>query len=189
MVAWRRQNGRSRGGRRWSALRRNLSVAIGAGLLAAPAPGAACRYHCPLIVGQKPTERWHQPVVSKNRGGAGGNIAAMQAAKAEPNGTTHPGSHTSAFAGNPSPPSSSGRLPDEFPRRDHRGNHAEPDRRRAQPAVRDPGRCDQGRQKPADDLRHRGHRHHAAFVGGEDLHPRRQGADRAHAVHRRRPRR
>src|SRR5882757_9601554 len=56
-------------------------------LLVAFAPGGPADIIA-RIVGQKLTERWHQPVVIENRGGAGGNIAAMQAAKVEPNGTT-----------------------------------------------------------------------------------------------------
>ena len=53
------------------------------------------------IVGQKLSERWQQPVIIENRGGAGGNIAASLAAKAEPNGYTILVT-TSAFAVNPS---------------------------------------------------------------------------------------
>ncbi|WP_315833232.1 Bug family tripartite tricarboxylate transporter substrate binding protein [Bradyrhizobium prioriisuperbiae] len=65
------------------------------------------------IVGQKLSEHWRQPVVIENRGGAGGNIAAVQAAKAEPNGSTILVT-TSAFAVNPSLSSKAGYSPDEF---------------------------------------------------------------------------
>lgn len=65
------------------------------------------------IVGQKLSEHWRQPVVIENRGGAGGNIAAMQAAKADPNGSTILVT-TSAFAVNPSLSSKAGYSPDEF---------------------------------------------------------------------------
>lgn len=81
-------------------------------LLVAFAPGGPADIIA-RIVGQKLTERWHQPVVIENRGGAGGNIAAMQAAKAEPNGTTILVT-TSAFAVNPSLSSKAGYAPDEF---------------------------------------------------------------------------
>jgi tripartite-type tricarboxylate transporter receptor subunit TctC len=40
------------------------------------------------IVGQRLGEKWGQQPVIENRGGAGGNIAAAAAAKAEPNGYT-----------------------------------------------------------------------------------------------------
>ena len=52
------------------------------------------------ILGQRLTEKWGQSVVIENRGGAGGNIAARQVAKAEPNGYTVLVT-TSAFAVNP----------------------------------------------------------------------------------------
>ncbi len=81
-------------------------------LLVAFAPGGPADIIA-RIVGQKLTERWHQPVVIENRGGAGGNIAAVQAAKAEPNGTTILVT-TSAFAVNPSLSSKAGYAPDEF---------------------------------------------------------------------------
>jgi tripartite-type tricarboxylate transporter receptor subunit TctC len=53
------------------------------------------------IVGLKLQQLWGQSVVIENRGGAGGNIAAGQVAKAEPNGLTVLVT-TSAFAVNPS---------------------------------------------------------------------------------------
>ena len=40
------------------------------------------------IVGQKLSEMWGQTVVIENRGGAGGNIGAAEAAKAAPDGYT-----------------------------------------------------------------------------------------------------
>ncbi|MDQ2080107.1 tripartite tricarboxylate transporter substrate-binding protein [Xanthobacteraceae bacterium Astr-EGSB] len=53
------------------------------------------------IVGLKLQQLWGRSVVIENRGGAGGNIAAAQVAKAEPNGLTVLVT-TSAFAANPS---------------------------------------------------------------------------------------
>src|SRR5262245_25699720 len=53
------------------------------------------------IIGQRLAEKWGQGVVVENRGGAGGNIAARQIAKAEANGYTVLVT-TSAFAVNPS---------------------------------------------------------------------------------------
>src|SRR5262245_37302040 len=53
------------------------------------------------ILGQRLTEKWGQGVVIENRGGAGGNIATRQVAKAEPNGYTVLVT-TSAYAVNPS---------------------------------------------------------------------------------------
>jgi tripartite-type tricarboxylate transporter receptor subunit TctC len=53
------------------------------------------------IVGQKLQQLWGQAVVIENRGGAGGNIATAQVAKAPPNGLTVLVT-TSAFAANPS---------------------------------------------------------------------------------------
>ena len=40
------------------------------------------------IISQKLSEAWGQPLVIENRGGAGGNIAGMEAAKAAPDGYT-----------------------------------------------------------------------------------------------------
>jgi tripartite-type tricarboxylate transporter receptor subunit TctC len=51
------------------------------------------------IVGAKLQQLWGQSVVVENRGGAGGNLAAAQVAKAEPNGLTVLVT-TSAFAAN-----------------------------------------------------------------------------------------
>jgi tripartite-type tricarboxylate transporter receptor subunit TctC len=51
------------------------------------------------VIGQKLNERWKEPVVVENRGGAGGNIAAAAVAKADPNGYTILVS-TSAYAVN-----------------------------------------------------------------------------------------
>ncbi len=53
------------------------------------------------IVGTKLQQLWGQTVVIENRGGAGGNIATAQVAKAPPNGLTVLVT-TSAFAANPS---------------------------------------------------------------------------------------
>lgn len=53
------------------------------------------------IVGLKLQQLWGQSVVIENRGGAGGNIAAVQVAKGQPDGYTVLVS-TSAFAVNPS---------------------------------------------------------------------------------------
>jgi tripartite-type tricarboxylate transporter receptor subunit TctC len=53
------------------------------------------------IVGLKLQQLWGQSVVIENRGGAGGNIAASQVAKADANGLTVLVT-TSAFAANPS---------------------------------------------------------------------------------------
>src|SRR5262245_53867138 len=53
------------------------------------------------ILGQRLSEKWGQGVVIENRGGAGGNIAARQIAKAEANGYTVLVT-TSAYAVNPS---------------------------------------------------------------------------------------
>ncbi len=67
-------------------------------LLVAFAPGGPAD-SIARIVGQKLGERWKQSVVVENRGGAGGNIAAAQAAKADPDGYTILVT-TSAFAVN-----------------------------------------------------------------------------------------
>jgi tripartite-type tricarboxylate transporter receptor subunit TctC len=40
------------------------------------------------VVGQKLSERWHQPVVIENKPGASGNVAAVAVAQAEPDGYT-----------------------------------------------------------------------------------------------------
>jgi tripartite-type tricarboxylate transporter receptor subunit TctC len=63
------------------------------------------------IVGQRLTEKWGQGVVIENRGGAGGNIAARQVAKADPNGYTILVT-TSAYAVNPSLSANAGYSPD-----------------------------------------------------------------------------
>ena len=67
-------------------------------LLVAFAPGGPADIIA-RIVGQKLGERWKQSVVVENRGGAGGNIAAAAAAKADPDGYTILVT-TSAFAVN-----------------------------------------------------------------------------------------
>lgn len=53
------------------------------------------------IIGQRLSEKWGRAVIIDNRGGASGNIAAQQVAKAEPTGYTVLVT-TSAFAVNPS---------------------------------------------------------------------------------------
>jgi tripartite-type tricarboxylate transporter receptor subunit TctC len=63
------------------------------------------------ILGQRLTEKWGQAVVIENRGGAGGNIATRQVAKAEPNGYTVLVT-TSAYAVNPSLTANAGYAPD-----------------------------------------------------------------------------
>src|SRR5262245_11116724 len=63
------------------------------------------------ILGQRLQERWGQGVVIENRGGAGGNIAARQVAKAEPNGHTILVT-TSAYAVNVTLSANPGYVPD-----------------------------------------------------------------------------
>ena len=63
------------------------------------------------ILGQRLSEKWGQGVVIENRGGAGGNIAARQIAKAEPNGYAILVT-TSAFAVNPSLTANAGYTPE-----------------------------------------------------------------------------
>ena len=63
------------------------------------------------IFGQRLTEKWGQGVVVENRGGAGGNIAARQVAKAEPNGYTVLVT-TSAYAVNPTLSANPGYAPE-----------------------------------------------------------------------------
>jgi tripartite-type tricarboxylate transporter receptor subunit TctC len=65
------------------------------------------------LVGQKLQEKWGQTVVIENRGGAGGNIAARQVAKAEANGATVLVS-TSALAVNVTLSANPGYAPDDF---------------------------------------------------------------------------
>ena len=63
------------------------------------------------ILGERLTEKWGQSVVIENCGGAGGNIAARQVAKAEPNGYTVLVT-TSAYAVNPSLTANAGYVPE-----------------------------------------------------------------------------
>jgi tripartite-type tricarboxylate transporter receptor subunit TctC len=56
---------------------------------------------------------WSRPAVVENRGGAGGNLAAQQVARARPDGATALVT-TSAFAVNPSLSRSAGYAPEEF---------------------------------------------------------------------------
>src|SRR6185295_8565723 len=63
------------------------------------------------ILGQRLSEKWGQGVVIENRGGAGGNIATRQVAKAEPNGYTVLVT-TSAYAVNPSLTANAGYSPE-----------------------------------------------------------------------------
>ena len=51
------------------------------------APGDR-RTRCGRILGEKLSQRWGQPVVIENRGGAGGNIGADVVARAAPDGYT-----------------------------------------------------------------------------------------------------
>src|SRR4051812_38375618 len=53
------------------------------------------------IIAQALSERLGQPVIVENRGGAGGNIAAEAAAKADPDGYTLLMSTSTTFATNP----------------------------------------------------------------------------------------
>src|ERR1700710_2425570 len=53
------------------------------------------------IIGQALSERLGQPVVIENRAGAGGNIAADAAAKADPDGYTLLMATSTTFATNP----------------------------------------------------------------------------------------
>ena len=62
------------------------------------------------IIGQRLSERWGRAVIVENRGGAGGNIAAQQVAKAEPTGYTVLVT-TSAYAVNASLSSKTGYSP------------------------------------------------------------------------------
>jgi tripartite-type tricarboxylate transporter receptor subunit TctC len=63
------------------------------------------------ILGQRLSEKWGQGIVIENRGGAGGNIAARQIAKAEPNGYAILVT-TSAFVVNPSLTANAGYAPE-----------------------------------------------------------------------------
>ena len=63
------------------------------------------------ILGNRLAEKWGQGVVIENRSGAGGNIAARQVAKAEPNGYTVLVT-TSAYAVNPTLSANPGYVPE-----------------------------------------------------------------------------
>jgi tripartite-type tricarboxylate transporter receptor subunit TctC len=65
------------------------------------------------ILAEPLSEAWGQPAVVENRGGAGGNLAAQQVARAKPDGATALVT-TSAFAVNPSLSRSAGYKPEEF---------------------------------------------------------------------------
>src|SRR5918912_1031456 len=65
------------------------------------------------ILAEPLSETWGQPAVVENRGGAGGNLAAQQVARAKPDGATALVT-TSAFAVNPSLSRSAGYKPEEF---------------------------------------------------------------------------
>jgi tripartite-type tricarboxylate transporter receptor subunit TctC len=65
------------------------------------------------ILAEPLSETWGQPAVIENRGGAGGNLAAQQVARARPDGATALVT-TSAFAVNPSLSRSAGYKPEEF---------------------------------------------------------------------------
>jgi tripartite-type tricarboxylate transporter receptor subunit TctC len=81
-------------------------------LLVAFAPGGPAD-SIARIIGQKLNDRWKQSVVVENRGGAGGNIAAMQAAKADADGYTVLVT-TSAFAVNQTLTKNPGYAPGDF---------------------------------------------------------------------------
>ncbi|MGD9921904.1 MAG: Bug family tripartite tricarboxylate transporter substrate binding protein, partial [Pseudorhodoplanes sp.] len=81
-------------------------------LLVAFAPGGPAD-SIARIVGQKLNDRWKQSVVVENRGGAGGNIAAAQASKADPDGYTVLVT-TSAFAVNQTLSKTPGYAADDF---------------------------------------------------------------------------
>jgi tripartite-type tricarboxylate transporter receptor subunit TctC len=65
------------------------------------------------VLAEPLSRAWSQPAVVENRGGAGGNLAAQQVARARPDGTTALVT-TSAFAVNPSLSRSAGYTPEEF---------------------------------------------------------------------------
>jgi tripartite-type tricarboxylate transporter receptor subunit TctC len=81
-------------------------------LLVAFAPGGPAD-SIARIIGQKLNDRWKQTVVVENRGGAGGNIAAAQAAKADPDGYSILVT-TSAFAVNQTLSKNPGYAPGDF---------------------------------------------------------------------------
>ena len=65
------------------------------------------------ILAEPLSRAWSQPAVVENRGGAGGNLAAQQVARAQPTVQTALVT-TSAFAVNPSLSRSAGYAPEEF---------------------------------------------------------------------------
>jgi tripartite-type tricarboxylate transporter receptor subunit TctC len=65
------------------------------------------------VLAEPLSRAWSQPAVVENRGGAGGNLAAQQVARARPDGTTALVT-TSAFAVNLSLSRSAGYAPEEF---------------------------------------------------------------------------
>lgn len=81
-------------------------------LLVAFAPGGPAD-SIARVIGQKLNDRWKQSVVVENRGGAGGNIAAAQAAKADADGYTILVT-TSAFAVNQTLSKNPGFTSDDF---------------------------------------------------------------------------
>lgn len=81
-------------------------------LLVAFAPGGPAD-SIARIIGQKLNDRWKRSVVVENRGGAGGNIAAAQAAKFDPDGYNVLVT-TSAFAVNQTLTKNPGYAPDDF---------------------------------------------------------------------------
>lgn len=81
-------------------------------LLVAFAPGGPAD-SIARIIGQKLNDRWKQTVVVENRGGAGGNIAAAQASKADPDGYSILVT-TSAFAVNQTLTKNPGYTPGDF---------------------------------------------------------------------------
>ncbi len=137
------------------------------------------------ILGERLTEKWGQSVVIENRGGAGGNIAARQVAKAEPNGYTVLVT-TSAYAVNPSLTANAGYVPEtDFKTAVVAATTPEHHRcRRRSQGVQSQGAA-RGREDREIHLRHAGARHHAAPLGREDLQGAGQGRHSACAVHRR----
>ena len=138
------------------------------------------------IFSQRLTEKWGHGVVVENRGGAGGNIAARQVAKAEPNGYTVLVT-TSAYRRQPDAQRQSRlRARDRLQDRGRGWHHAQRHRRQSWAQglqSQGAGRAGEGRE---DDLRHARRGHHAAPVGGEVLQGARQGRRARCAVHGRR---
>ena len=170
-------------GRCWRELKRPIPIRTCGSSSAFPAGGptdAIAR-----ILGERLTEKWGQSVVIENRGGAGGNIATRQVAKAEANGYTVLVT-TSAYAVNPSLTANAGYVP-------------ETDFKTAIVAATSPNiivaaaglkasnlkELLEAREDRETHLRHAGARHHAAPLRREALQGAGQGRHSACAVHRR----